>query len=1299
MTATSKSHRGSPRQRRATPRRRRLGVLPVIAALIALMLTPLAHAATPVYEMTGRWVTDTPDTVRSGDVLNAEWRVNVNDADNPPANEPVDDVHFELALANGRFSTLPDSCLTEGVEPVSAVSEDGSTLVCNIGTQDQGTAHMVSTPIIADGPSGSQLSATGTIEGDSAALPPIEITNAFLMDIAWGGSTSGVARGGTHVDVDLEWTLFLGQDSDPGPDSVTYTLDITTGSGAAVETGPNACTPFTVGANGSVNGASGHPWSGGDHPGEQMAPFVASCTLAQTGPNTFQLTLSGIDYSREQVPTHDSTGELLPTDRDAVASGSVWLRVAGVGNDSITLRSDAPQYTAPGSGDVSVDDASNNTSNKAWTMGGWSNAYRPEQFGVQIPSWWSNQYYVSPGTMVDATTVHQYGQQDYDRTATMGQCVILDTKYVTYDHHELWWNWSGQRLDGANVEYYVGSAPVVDPDSPLYDPNAFACADDPAGWTTEAPVTDEDREEVRAVKVTYPFALVHGAANVPLVVRSVVDADAPVGMDVWEFGELLDPNGQWSRPNRSTAPNAGTGPRTPDARYPFIGSGRDVLYVVDATPAITKEAERPVVRPGVPVGYTLTYSANGTGAVPPTVDGYEIVDVLPAGMTYVPGSASPEPVVTTDSQGRAVLTWTLDAVPTNTEHTLRYEAVADDSVTPGGVLTNTVAATYGPVTHEADAQVSVATNGFTSISKTADSPFIPNVDGDGVGEGSWTVTVRSFDPAPQAYTDVIDVLPYEGDGRGTAFTGSYTLTGVEAEPDATVYYTTADPATLSDDPDDPSNGAAGDPAGNTVGWTTDFTPDATAVRVVGPELSPGASQAFTVAVATDGAQGGDTLVNRAQGRAGHTELVMRTSAPVTVANHYSAALKKYVQDAEGQWRDANEVENYPEFRIGDEVTYRIVVENTGQGPLTNIEISDDRQPELGSFVIESLAPGESDSHEYTVTIEESDGDGVVNTACADADVPADSGIAPEINCDPAGVDVVNYTVVKGSDPASGSTVTPGQVVTYTVTVAQEGTVPAEAWFSDSLAGVLDDATYNGDVRADIGEATVEDGVLSWQGTLPVGEVATVTYSVTVNEAVELGDATLANVVTSPGCVGECGTEHPGGWYTFAKSSDPASGSTVLVGETVAYTVTITQHGPGVIDGARVVDDLTEVLDDATYNGDAAATSGDVEVEQPELRWTGDLGVGDTVTITYSVTVNEVEQLGDRELANVVTTDDERGWCEDGDCRTEHEVPREPLFELPITGGIGRTAFPILGGLIVALVIAAGAAHSVRTRRI
>src|SRR5690606_41896212 len=94
-------------------------------------------------------------------------------------------------------------------------------------------------------------------------------------------------------------------------------------------------------------------------------------------------------------------------------------------------------------------------------------------------------------------------------------------------------------------------------------------------------------------------------------------------------------------------------------------------------------------------------------------------------------------------------------------------------------------------------------------------------------------------------------------------------------------------------------------------------------------------------------------------------------------------------------------------------------------------------------------------------------------------------------------------------------------------------------------------------------------------------------------------------------------------------------------QTVTYTLTVTQHGPTGIEGVSITDDLSDVLDDATYNDDAATSSGEVVVEDGVLTWSGDLALDEVVTITYSVVVSGG---GDGVLRNVVTSEHPRGEC-------------------------------------------------------
>jgi uncharacterized repeat protein (TIGR01451 family) len=97
-----------------------------------------------------------------------------------------------------------------------------------------------------------------------------------------------------------------------------------------------------------------------------------------------------------------------------------------------------------------------------------------------------------------------------------------------------------------------------------------------------------------------------------------------------------------------------------------------------------------------------------------------------------------------------------------------------------------------------------------------------------------------------------------------------------------------------------------------------------------------------------------------------------------------------------------------------------------------------------------------------------------------------------------------------------------------------------------------------------------------------------------------------------------------------------SPATPDTGDTVTYTLTVHNDGAGdwtVGDPASVVDDLTGVLDDATWNNTATASAGSVSFATPSLTWSGALAHGDTVTITYGVTVTN---QGDHRLVNTAS---------------------------------------------------------------
>lgn len=91
---------------------------------------------------------------------------------------------------------------------------------------------------------------------------------------------------------------------------------------------------------------------------------------------------------------------------------------------------------------------------------------------------------------------------------------------------------------------------------------------------------------------------------------------------------------------------------------------------------------------------------------------------------------------------------------------------------------------------------------------------------------------------------------------------------------------------------------------------------------------------------------------------------------------------------------------------------------------------------------------------------------------------------------------------------------PGSTVSYTVTVANRGASALQGVrLRDDLRNVLDDAVYRGDVSATQGQVAYTEPAISWTGDLDPGAVATISYSVAVNDP-DIGDHVLESRVVS-----------------------------------------------------------------------------------------------------------------------------------------------------------------------------------------
>ncbi len=359
---------------------------------------------------------------------------------------------------------------------------------------------------------------------------------------------------------------------------------------------------------------------------------------------------------------------------------------------------------------------------------------------------------------------------------------------------------------------------------------------------------------------------------------------------------------------------------------------------------------------------------------------------------------------------------------------------------------------------------------------------------------------------------------------------------------------------------------------------------------------------------------------------------------------------------------------------GNTVHYTVTITDTGQTPYTGATVTDslagliddatynaDATATTGTVTFTSpsltwtgsLNPGDTATVTFTATVSNPDtGDKTLATTITSTEA---GNNCPTGGTDPncaTTVPVAIMTITNTASTASTGTATPGTVITYTITVTDSGQAGlTNAVFSVPLSDVLDDATYTGNAAATVGSISFTSPDLTWAGTLAARQAASITFTVSVNSP-DAGNKTLQDTITSttPGstcpasgvapaaCTATVTVLIPG--LTITKTADS---STTTPGATVQYTITVADTGQTSFAGATVTDDLTNVLDDSAYDGDATATIGTVGYASPVLTWTGDLAPADTATITYSVTVNNPD-TGDKHLINTVVSSDPGSTC-------------------------------------------------------
>lgn len=320
---------------------------------------------------------------------------------------------------------------------------------------------------------------------------------------------------------------------------------------------------------------------------------------------------------------------------------------------------------------------------------------------------------------------------------------------------------------------------------------------------------------------------------------------------------------------------------------------------------------------------------------------------------------------------------------------------------------------------------------------------------------------------------------------------------------------------------------------------------------------------------------------------------------------------------------------------GETVTYTVTVFNGKAEGIDNVRVTDANNFagtitgvdgagyhfENGEFIIDHIDAGASVTITYTYVVEIADVDTQILENVATAYVPSKDPNEPdeEIPSNPVDAEVpgdetttevedpANMTVTKTADVETAKV---GDFVNYTITVTNTGNRDIEQiTLTDIFNG-------KGEYTVTAGDRFITTEAGFYIPVLSVGETIEIHYTYKVVED-DLEDGILRNVVLTstptptedpvPPVEEEVPIEHT----TIIKTADK---QTVKVGETIHYTVSVTNDGQVDLANVLVKDFFGGAGEINAGNGDGYTYNGDETWTIPELN------IGETINIEYDYVV-------------------------------------------------------------------------------
>ncbi|MEM7093500.1 MAG: hypothetical protein AAF567_10900 [Actinomycetota bacterium] len=751
-------------------------------------------------------------------------------------------------------------------------------------------------------------------------------------------------------------------------------------------------------------------------------------------------------------------------------------------------------------------------------------------------------------------------------------------------------------------------------------------------------VVSVDRPECdNSVSCTFPTVDVGETIDIAIVTEVDSDQTDPLINDATVTSSTPDPD-----PSDNTSPPV------------EVPVGLEADLVIDKT-----SAPDPFV-PGEPVTYTIVVTNNG----PSDVAGARVADTTPPEVVEPTAGCSVDPAdgACTDTSIFPETSFDLDLVA-GASATITITGTVDPSAVAGFINTATVAAPIGVtdpnLTNNTDDDGTPSNPAVTTdLRVTKSSTPNPATAGEPI---SYEIVVTNDGPSTAVGATIDDAIPPA-------------ITGLSSSCDV--------------DPDDGSCSVA--LAGSRLQGTF--------------SLDPGASLTITV----------DGLVDPA------TTGVVTNSATVAAG---PGATDPDPSDNTGT--DSNPLEteadlsvtkspNSPRATAGETISWTVTVANAGPSDAENIVVTDTLPTGLsitsepagcsaGVCTIAGLAAGNQTELVFETLVGAEVTGSLTNSVAVAAATPDPDPSNNDDTTEAVPVDVVtDLAIVKTSAP---DPLVAGGPITYTLTVTNEG--PSDA-VDATVADPIPDAILGASATCasvPVGGACAIDSSDPASATIsiPAGETVVVEVAGTVDATIEGSITNTGTVSPGPGAtdpdpsddgstnvnpsIGEAD-------LSITKTADPA---TVVAGESITYTVTVTNGGPTAVTGAAVIDALPAELSSATASCAAVAPNAcSAAVAGSTVNGSVNLLPGASATITVTADI-DADATGD--MTNAATVTAPPGITETDPSDNQADVTSPITAEADVSIAKVANAASVTAGETVAWTVTVGNAGPSTARNV